>query len=72
MKQETLEEAAKRLHPEEWDWREREIFIEGAEWYKKQLKYKIKEAIEIIEKLEINEISKQGGISSLKLILNEK
>lgn len=31
-KQETLEEAAKRLHPEEWDWREREIFIKGAKW----------------------------------------
>jgi hypothetical protein len=32
MKQETLEEAAERLHPEEWDWREREIFIAGAKW----------------------------------------
>ena len=32
MKQETLEEAAERLHPEEWDWKEREIFIEGAKW----------------------------------------
>lgn len=31
---------------------------------------KIKEAIKIIEKLEINETSKQGGISALKLILN--
>lgn len=31
---------------------------------------KIKEAIEIIEKLEINETSKKGGISALKLILN--
>ena len=30
--QETLEEVAKRLHPEEWDWREREIFIAGAKW----------------------------------------
>jgi hypothetical protein len=29
-KQETLEEAAERLYPEEWDWREREIFIAGA------------------------------------------
>ena len=31
-KQETLEEVAERLHPEEWDWREREIFINGAKW----------------------------------------
>jgi hypothetical protein len=31
-KQETLEEAAERLYPEEWDWREREIFIKGAKW----------------------------------------
>jgi len=31
---------------------------------------KIKEAIEIIEKLDIDETSKQGGISALKLILN--
>ena len=31
-KQETLEEVTERLHPEEWDWREREIFIAGAKW----------------------------------------
>ena len=31
---------------------------------------KIKEAIEIIGNLEINETSKKGGISALKLILN--
>jgi hypothetical protein len=31
-KQETLKEVALRLYPEEWDWREREIFIEGAKW----------------------------------------
>ena len=35
------------------------------------LKVKVKKAIEVIEKLEINEVSKQGGISALKLILNE-
>jgi hypothetical protein len=29
---ETLEEAAERLYPEEWDWREREVFINGAKW----------------------------------------
>ena len=33
-----LEEAAERLYPEEWDWKEREIFIEGAKWYREQLK----------------------------------
>ena len=34
------------------------------------LKAKVKKAITIIEKLKINETSKQGGISALKLILN--
>jgi hypothetical protein len=33
---------------------------------------KVEKAIEIIEKLEIDEISKQGGISALKLVLNER
>ena len=28
----TLEDAAEKLYPEEWDWREREIFINGAKW----------------------------------------
>ena len=37
----------------------------------KTLKVKVKKAIEVIEKLEIDEVSKQGGISALKLILNE-
>lgn len=32
MNQETIEEAALRLYPEEWNWREREIFIEGAKY----------------------------------------
>ena len=32
MKKETLEETALKLYPEEWDWRERETFIEGAKW----------------------------------------
>jgi hypothetical protein len=31
-KQETLEEVALRLYPEEWDWKEREIFIKGAKY----------------------------------------
>lgn len=33
---------------------------------------KINRAIEIINNLEINETSKQGGVSALKLILNEQ
>jgi len=37
MEQETLEEAAKRLHPEEWDWREKEIFIAGAKWQQERM-----------------------------------
>ena len=32
MKQETLEEVAERLYSAEWDWKEKESFIEGAEW----------------------------------------
>jgi hypothetical protein len=38
----------------------------------KTLKVKVEKAIEIIEKLEIDEASKQGGISALKLVLNER
>lgn len=38
----------------------------------KTLKVKVKKAIEIIEKLDIDETSKQGGISALKLVLNER
>lgn len=32
-----IEEAAERLHPEEWDWREREIFIAGAKWMQERM-----------------------------------
>jgi hypothetical protein len=32
MNQETIEEAALRLYPEEWNWRERLIFEDGAKW----------------------------------------
>ena len=32
MRKETIEEAAERLYPAEWDWKEKESFIEGAEW----------------------------------------
>jgi hypothetical protein len=37
MSKETIEEAAKELHPEEWDWREREIFIQGAKWQQENI-----------------------------------
>ena len=37
MKQETLEEVALRLYPEESDWKEREIFIEGAKWQQERM-----------------------------------
>jgi hypothetical protein len=36
-KQETLEEAAERLYPEEWDWRERKVFINGAKWMQERM-----------------------------------
>jgi hypothetical protein len=35
------------------------------------LKEKVRKAIDVIQELPINEVSKQGGISALKLILNE-
>lgn len=36
-----------------------------------ELKEKVRKAIDVIQELPINEVSKQGGISALKLILNE-
>ena len=39
--------------------------------YKKDLKEKVTKAIDVIQELPIDEVSKQGGISALKLILNE-
>ena len=42
-KQETIEDVALRLYPEEWDWREREIFIDGAKWMQERM-YSIIEA----------------------------
>ena len=48
MTQETLEEAAERLYPEEWDWREREIFIAGARWQQERM-YSEEEVKQIIE-----------------------
>ena len=32
----------------------------------------VKKAIEVLEKLDIDETSKQGGISALQLVLNER
>jgi hypothetical protein len=43
----------------------------GVEWYVKNLKVKVQKAIDVIEELPIDEVSKQGGISTLKLILNK-
>ena len=39
--------------------------------YKRDLKEKVRKAIDVIQELPIDEVSKQGGISALKLILNE-
>ena len=39
--------------------------------YKRDLKEKVTKAIDVIQELPIDEVSKQGGISALKLILNE-
>ena len=32
MKQESIKEVAEKLYPAEWDWKEKESFIEGAQW----------------------------------------
>lgn len=37
MRKETLEEAAERLFPAEWDWKEKESFIEGAQWQQEKM-----------------------------------
>lgn len=46
-KQVTLEEVAERLYPEEWDWKEREIFIEGTKWQQERM-YSEKEVFELL------------------------
>lgn len=43
IKQESIEEAASRLYPAEWDWKEKESFIEGAQWQQEQDKNKFSE-----------------------------
>ena len=57
-KQLELEEAAERLHPEEWDWREREIFIAGAKWQQERM-YSEEEVLEIVSNCD-------GSISQAK------
>jgi hypothetical protein len=47
-KQETLEEAAERLYPAEWDWKEKESFIEGAQWQQEK-SYSEEEVIDFIK-----------------------
>jgi hypothetical protein len=37
MREETIEEAAERLYPAEWDWKEKESFIEGAKWQQERM-----------------------------------
>jgi hypothetical protein len=61
-KQETLEEVAERLHPEEWDWREREIFIAGAKWQQERM-YSEEEVTQLLIKFnqEIQEVEDVRG-----------
>lgn len=37
MREETLEEVAFRLYPEEWNWREKGIFKQGAKWQQERM-----------------------------------
>ena len=81
--QETLEEVAERLylsyennellygHSEDLQLAYKAGIFDGAKWYVKNLKVKVQKAIDVIQELPIDEVSKQGGISALKLILNE-
>jgi hypothetical protein len=46
---ETLEEVAFRLYPEEWNWREKGIFKQGAKWQQERM-YSEEEVIELLTK----------------------
>ena len=46
---ETLEEFAFRLYPEEWNWREKGIFKQGAKWQAERM-YSEEEVIELLTK----------------------
>jgi hypothetical protein len=50
IQEETVEEAAERLYPEEWNWNEKEIFIKGAKWQAERM-YSEEEVLNIIDKL---------------------
>jgi hypothetical protein len=69
-KQETLEEAAERLHPEEWDWREREIFIAGAKWQQERM-YSEEEVIEFGEMIAWNMVGKTITESFIRTVSKE-
>ena len=49
-----LEEVAERLHPEEWDWREREIFKDGAKWQQER-SYSEEEVLQLLLRLQQTE-----------------
>ena len=48
MKQESIEEAASKLYPAEWDWKEKESFIDGAKWQQAKM-YSEEEIVKIID-----------------------
>ena len=49
-KQETLEEAAERLYPEEWYWIEKKVFQEAAKWQQEKM-YSEVEVLTLLQKL---------------------
>ena len=65
MREETLEEVAEKLYPAEWDWKEKESFIEGAEWQEAKM-YSEEEVIKIVEK------SRETGLTAEFLLLTEQ
>ena len=48
--QETIEEAAERLYPEEWYWIEKKVFQEAAKWQQEKM-YSEVEVLTLLQKL---------------------
>ena len=48
--QETIEEAAERLYPEEWYWIEKKVFQEAAKWQQERM-YSEEEVLTLLQKL---------------------
>jgi hypothetical protein len=82
IQEETLEEAAERLYPEEWNWNEKEIFIKGAKWQAERM-YSEDDILKIINmsrkicsidgNIDLDNDSLQGNLKgfSMKYTINQ-